>query len=451
MASSRKTHAYSLAIRLLVSSCAVGACSQHPTKDPLARDEARVSAAPDAGAVDPNSIAALEVYADIAAGTANASALEFTPDYPLWSDGAHKRRWVMLPEDRQIDTSDMDHWKFPVGTKFVKEFSLDGVRLETRVIERLADTGVMKKDLALTVYVWNEEQTDAQLAKDGVVDLLGTPHDVPRQKDCIACHVGEASGTLGFSAIQLSESGMLASLEERGLLSDPPGRTFALPGNDVERAAIGMLHANCGHCHTEGSPADVMRLRVLVSEVDKPFDTWELYRTTLGEAVTNWSPRPDAYGVRLVPGVPDASALLYRMERRESETSVGEQMPPLASEQVDMAGVAAVRAWIAAMPRKEPPPSQADAATQDGTDAAVSTGTGSELDAGMADASAPEMDSSAVSTDASSEADADSADAGALDSADAADEVMDAGNESDAADQGEIRDDAGATEVAPDA
>lgn len=320
--------------------------------------EAELEHAHDAvAAADPNLLSSRALYDDVASGEPTADALEFTPDYPLWSDGAHKRRWLLLPKGEQIDTSDMDHWKFPVGTKFVKEFSLDGVRLETRVIERVADTGNIKKDLAMNVFVWNEEQSDAELTKDGVVDLLGTPHDVPRQKDCIVCHVGEDSGTLGFSAIQLSESGMLRSLERRGLLSDPPGRLFKLPGTDVERDAIGRIHANCGHCHTEGTIADVLRLRVLVREVDLPFAEWELYQTAIGQEVVKWSPRPEGFDIRVVPGNPDASALFYRMLQRDSDGTVGEQMPPLATEEVDTEAVAAVRAWIEAMvPQEEPAP-----------------------------------------------------------------------------------------------
>jgi hypothetical protein len=339
--------------RACVAGVCVGllACSNHGSSDKLERELAAASAA-DAGA-DPSSVVAQAIYEDVASGTINPAALEFTPDYPLWSDGADKRRWVLLPEDAQIDTSDMDHWKFPVGTKFVKEFSLDGVRLETRVIERIADTGNLKKDLVMSVFVWSEDQSEAILTKDGAKDLFGTPHDVPRQKDCIACHVGEESGTLGFSAIQLSESGMLRKLERRGLLSDPPGRLFKLPGTDVEREAIGRLHANCAHCHTEGTPADVMRLRVLVREVDLPFSEWELYRTTVGQEVVKWSPRPEGFDTRIVPGVPEASALLFRMQQRDSDTSEGEQMPPLASELVDTEAVAAVRAWIAAMEPSE--------------------------------------------------------------------------------------------------
>ena len=40
------------------------------------------------------------------------------PAYELWSDGALKRRWIRLPPDGRIDTSDMDSWVFPIGTQF---------------------------------------------------------------------------------------------------------------------------------------------------------------------------------------------------------------------------------------------------------------------------------------------------------------------------------------------
>jgi hypothetical protein len=349
----------------LQRACVAGVCVVAAACSSAGSEKPELSHASGAASadVDPDSIVAQAIYDYVPAGTVTASALEFRPDYPLWSDGADKRRWVLLPKDTQIDTSDMDHWKFPVGTKFVKEFSLDGVRLETRVIERVADTGNLKKDLLMRAFVWSEDQSDARLEKDGVIDLFGTPHDVPKQKDCIACHAGEDSGTLGFSAIQLSESGMLARLERRGLLSDPPGRTFALPGTEVERAAIGSLHANCGHCHSEGTPADVMRLRVLVREVDLPFQEWELYQTTLGQEVVKWTPRPEGFDTRIVPGVPEQSALFYRMERRDADGSVGEQMPPLATELVDSDALAAVRAWILAMaPDAEPAPASSDGA-----------------------------------------------------------------------------------------
>jgi hypothetical protein len=50
-------------------------------------------------------------------------------------------------------------------------------------------------------------------------------------------------------------------------------------------------------------------------------------------------------GARIIAtGNPDASVLLARMNRRDAS-----QMPPLASNVVDTAGVALVRDWIASL------------------------------------------------------------------------------------------------------
>src|SRR5687767_2917359 len=50
----------------------------------------------------------------------------YSPQYPLWSDGLSKRRWVQLPNGGVIDGTDEHAWTFPPGTRFWKEFSLRG-------------------------------------------------------------------------------------------------------------------------------------------------------------------------------------------------------------------------------------------------------------------------------------------------------------------------------------
>src|SRR6188472_4441619 len=39
--------------------------------------------------------------------------LAYAPQYPLWTDGATKRRWVRLPEGAAIDARDPDAWQLP--------------------------------------------------------------------------------------------------------------------------------------------------------------------------------------------------------------------------------------------------------------------------------------------------------------------------------------------------
>src|SRR4249920_2001350 len=78
----------------------------------------------------------------------------YSPQYPLWTDGATKRRWIRLPEGAAIDARDDEHWAFPVGTKFWKQFAFSGRRVETRYIWKArADIWIFAS------YVWNDQQT----------------------------------------------------------------------------------------------------------------------------------------------------------------------------------------------------------------------------------------------------------------------------------------------------
>ena len=68
----------------------------------------------------------------------SADNIAFAPQYPLWSDGTSKRRWIYLPPGAAIDASRVDAWEFPVGTRLWKEFGYDR-RVETRYIERFLE------------------------------------------------------------------------------------------------------------------------------------------------------------------------------------------------------------------------------------------------------------------------------------------------------------------------
>jgi cytochrome c553 len=279
----------------------------------------------------PDRLSLTGLYTDIRAKTLSPRLVEFTPKNVLWSDGAEKHRWFELPEGGQIDSSDMDHWKFPVGTKFFKEFALDGKRLETRLIWRVADTGNREKDTLVGAFLWNEAETDAVFAKDGGQNLRGTEHDAPAADTCWRCHVGEAGHALGLAALQIGDVSALP-------LSAPPaaGTTFAAPNS-----ALGYLHANCGHCHNPEGGAWVdshMILRLDVDERDATAN--QVVQSTVGADLEQWINH--GYAKRIVAGDPDQSALYARISQR----AMNVQMPPIATEKVDDAGVALIRAWI---------------------------------------------------------------------------------------------------------
>lgn len=277
--------------------------------------------------------------------TVDAEARAFEPAYKLWSDGAVKRRWIRLPPGTQIDSSDMDHWQFPVGTKLWKEFSLEGVKLETRLVERY---GTGAEDYWMGAFVWSADQTDAVFAVDGQSNINGTSHDAPSQKNCGLCHRGEVGRALGFSAIQLSGASgdaTLRTLNALNLLTRPADEAgYPAPGEADTAQTLGYLHANCGHCHNKNGsawPDTQMVLRLGVGERD--LLTSEIYVSTVNKRLQYWRGGP--IELRVATGRPDASALVARMATRGSE----DQMPPLATEVIDPAGVERVRRWISSL------------------------------------------------------------------------------------------------------
>lgn len=317
------------------------------TPDAAAPDAA---GAPDAGF--PTRLSEAGLYADIATFAIVAGAIEFEPAHALWSDGADKRRFIILPPGAQIDTSDMDHWRLPQGTKVFKEFSSGGKRLETRLIHKVGANDD-PDEFVVGAYVWLADGSDAIWTPDGAEDILGTAHDVPSSDECWSCHNGEPGRLLGFSAVQLSRSPAagttLTTLAAANRLSHPPapGVEYPVPGDPATAAAFGALHANCGHCHNENgaawSDADLV-LRLFVAETDAAATA--LCRSTMNRPLTSsWGGKP-GITARIVPGDPDASAIPYRMSVRGTT----DQMPPEFTEIVHADGLAAVRAWILGLP-----------------------------------------------------------------------------------------------------
>jgi mono/diheme cytochrome c family protein len=320
-----------------------------------ARTEAGADAGSDArvpgvGAL-PGLLSETGLYSDTAAGTLSPGVRAYEVNSPLWADTADKERFVWLPPDTRIDTSDMDQWVFPIGTKLWKSFEREGKRLETRLIEK-QPSGSWE----MVAYAWNEDQSDAIAVPDGVPNAGGTPHDIPEQVNCAWCHEGRADRVLGFTALQLSHDlpgPNLMRLAAEDLLTDPPAGPFAYPGDDVARPALQYLHANCGHCHNptrtfalgcsyalgsttseqcNGIPDNPPRSRGQVV-----FFFWQSVHElgSLEETIT-YKSVVEPHDSFLWP-----EGIVERMRTRG-----GEQMPPVATKEIDPDGLAAVEAWV---------------------------------------------------------------------------------------------------------
>jgi hypothetical protein len=303
----------------------------------------------------PQTLPETGLYADFAALRVDPSHLAFAPQYPLWTDGATKRRWISLPSGTAIDASDPDAWVFPAGTRLWKEFSFAGARVETRYLERKADGQWL-----YAAYVWSPNGREATLAPErGKRNAFalggGRAHTIPGVNDCKACHQGGRSEVLGFSALQLSPerdpnallaegaSGAdLRDLIEHGLLVGLPA-SFAPPritaASATARAALGYLHGNCGHCHNERGP--LSNVGLFLRQTPDAFS--RAVATTFAHRMKKPAPgqSPDAV-LRIEAGHPERSALLQRIASRYPAL----QMPPLGTALVDEAAVELLRRWI---------------------------------------------------------------------------------------------------------
>lgn len=254
-------------------------------------------------------------------------AIAYDVATPLWSDGASKERFVVVPRGARIRSRPDGDLLFPIGTVAVKSFSVDGRRVETRLlVQHEVDDWVGYS------YQWKADGSDATLvAGNRTVELAGGKRwYYPSTSDCGACHTPAAGYTLGLETKQLvgKSDGALSALDAKTDAPVARGSVKPLTAGD----ARSYLHANCSSCHREGSVAGAAQL-------DLRFDT-----ALADTGLCNEPKLGDlgAKGARLVtPGAPERSVIVLRMRATDER-----RMPKLGTRIVDDAGVAAVEAWI---------------------------------------------------------------------------------------------------------
>jgi len=265
----------------------------------------------------------------------------------LWSDGAAKDRWMGLPDGTTIEVLPDGDWSFPVGTVLMKDFSVGGLLIETRLFIRHDDGG-----WAGYSYEWNDPPTEATLLPGGKTRVVGAQTwEYPSRIQCLACHTVVAGRTLGPTTAQLNReffypstgltANELTTLETIGMFSaplpGPPASLPVLPGPahptfPLEQRARGYLEANCAHCHAPGGPTQAtMDLRYDVDAADM----------NVCEVAPNFGDLGVPGALLLTPGDPGASVLSLRPHALD-----GNRMPPLASSIVDPNGTQVLDDWI---------------------------------------------------------------------------------------------------------
>lgn len=321
--------------------------------------------------VAPRLLSQTGLYADAANLKVDKRNRTFSPQYPLWSDGATKRRWVRLPEGSQINIADLANWELPVGTKFWKEFAFNGKKVETRFLWR-----TRKDRWVFASYAWNDAQTEAVLASEsGVASIAeiadGKRHSIPSVTECRSCHDSNRTETLGFNALQLSDDRDPNALHAEPLTADMVtvktlvGENLVTPRrpeliatppridatSPVTRTALGYMSTNCGSCHnSKGSIASLgLDLRNTTGSGSRePGTECAAIATTVGKR-GHWVVPEAAEQSRIInPGHPESSSLIRRIKSRRPLS----QMPPIGTVVADREAVDLLTSWIQGNPEE---------------------------------------------------------------------------------------------------
>lgn len=316
----------------------------------------------------------------------NAGVEPYALNTTLFSDYAHKLRTIWLPPGKRAGYQMSEAFDFPVGTIISKTFyyprfagsqeavlrvaeqageSRDGLDLaqmrliETRLLVRREHGWV-----ALP-YVWNDEQTDATLARAGdsvPLEMLAADgshalqfdYQVPDENQCAGCHATDNSTRavqpIGPRARHLNRDDPWHPGENQLARMAALGRLEGLPSADVPRnarfddaaapledRARAYLDINCGHCHSPRGPADTSGLWLDAATKDP-------IRLGLCKPPIAAGQGTGDHLFDIVPGKPDESILVYRMDSLDP----GAMMPEVGRATVHAEGVGLIRDWIQA-------------------------------------------------------------------------------------------------------
>ena len=306
------------------------------------------------------------VFTDTANLLPSPVMIPYEVNSPLWSDGALKKRWVIMPNDgppynevsEQAGWADKYEWSFPTGTVFVKHFELPVDEEDPTIIRRL-ETRFLIIDNASgaygLTYRWREDQSDAEL-----VDFNGLEEEIslrtsdgvrnqmwsyPSATQCMQCHTAQSRHVLGVNSRQLNrtflyggsqtEENQLIAWSSAGLiktigahnLDTIPSLSKLTDDASIENRIRSYLDANCSHCHQPGG------VRALY---DARFDT-----PLVAQGLINGRTFEPSPNILLNPENPTGSYLYQRF----SSLGVG-QMPPLGKNLIHDVAVQQLKDYI---------------------------------------------------------------------------------------------------------
>lgn len=313
-------------------------------------------------------------FADGPAQVAGDGVVPYDLNSALFSDYASKHRFLFLPSPMQYQASGV--FDLPVGSVLIKTFAYRADLRDPDSDERLVETRLLvhrDRGWEGLVYVWDDDQSDARLQVSGGIvpvewiDAAGEAqalqYIVPNINQCENCHVADDSAQpIGIRARHLNRDyayaegseNQLAGLSARGLLDGAPADPADAPraavwddpdSGTVEERTRAWLDINCAHCHSPTGPARTSGLDLRAEQLEPA-----LYGVCKTPVAAGAGSGGRQYGI--VPGQPDESILMFRLESVEPAI----RMPEILRQTVHQESVALVREWIAGLEGECVPP-----------------------------------------------------------------------------------------------
>ena len=283
---------------------------------------------------------------------------------PLFTDYAFKNRLIYIPEGKKIEYHDRDVFDFPEGTIIVKTFYYPHNFNDINSAIDLVETRLLvheEKGWKAYPYIWNDLDNDAVLSvAGGIIPVSWKSNNkensidyvVPNMYQCKGCHVkGTKFKPIGPTARQLNKQYDYGDVYENQLLywykkdlinfiPEPLEIPKIADWDDsnnfiLEKRARAWLDINCAHCHNSNGPARTSGLFL---------DYYENNPKALGIYKTPVAAGRGAGNLKydIVPGDPDNSILVYRLE----SIVPGIMMPELGRSLVHEEGLELIREWI---------------------------------------------------------------------------------------------------------
>ncbi len=312
-------------------------------------------------------LSSYRLFADLPRQTADPALVPFDVAVPLFTDYTVKQRWMYLPPGGAAAWRDVDAFELPVGAMLVKSFAYLDDRRAPAGGQRLLETRLLLRQVGgwkAAAYVYRDDGSDADLAAAGdVLDATwihddGAPRSnryvVPDPNQCLNCH-GEhmaRMAPLGLKARHLNRPALdgagnqLQRWIDAGALTGAPDPATWPRDPTIDEAAASLedrarawLDVTCAHCHNGTGAARTVGLDLAVGQLNR--EALGVCKAPVAGGAASGGRRYD-----IVPGQPDQSILVFRLESTDAEL----RMPALGRNLIDAEGVALIRAWITAMP-----------------------------------------------------------------------------------------------------